>query len=423
MKIGMIGLGKLGYPCSIAMCFRGHHVLGYDVDPEKMTHAEKPYQETGPDGYEDFNSWLSSNPEDRERMSFVDLEGLLDQVDIVFVSVQTPHNSRFDGTHRLDGKPQDFDYSYLLDVFTKIRKFIKKPTPIGVISTVLPGTVRKEILPLCNDKMGVFYNPSFIAMGTTMRDFLNPEFVLTGFEEEKYKGIVEKFWSSITDAPLVMTTLENAELTKNAYNTYIGMKIVFANTLMEICHKIPKCDVDVITNALALGTRRIVSSSYFSGGMGDGGGCHPRDNIALSWLAKNLELKYDWFESVMLAREDQTEWLVDLMCEYDLPKMILGFTYKPQSNIIDGSPAILAETILLERGIQPTMYDPHVERKGMNPLDDGVPRVVLVGTKHKEFVNYYFPPGCVVIDPWRYIPDQKDVQVIRIGQENAITNE
>ena len=99
---------------------------------------------------------------------------------------------------------------------------------------------------------------------------------------------------------------ENAEAIKVAYNTYISMKIAYANTWMEICHKIPGTDVDQVTGALELATTRIMSPKYLTGGMGDGGGCHPRDNIALSWLARELDLSYDFFEHLMIARERQT---------------------------------------------------------------------------------------------------------------------
>jgi len=102
--------------------------------------------------------------------------------------------------------------------------------------------------------------------------------------------------------------LNNAELIKVAYNTYIGMKIAFANTLMEICHKMGNIDVDQVTGALTFASRRLMSGAYLTGGMGDGGGCHPRDNIALSWLAQRLDLSFDWFASVMGAREKQTVW-------------------------------------------------------------------------------------------------------------------
>ena len=100
------------------------------------------------------------------------------------------------------------------------------------------------------------------------------------------------------------------------------MKIVYANVMMEICHKLAgTMNVDAVTDAMKLATNRLVSPKYLSAGMGDGGGCHPRDNIAMSWLARKLDLSYDFFDSLMSAREKQTEWLGELMLKYKkLPK-------------------------------------------------------------------------------------------------------
>ena len=82
---------------------------------------------------------------------------------------------------------------------------------------------------------------------------------------------------------------------------------------MEACHHLPNTNVDDVTNALKMANRRLISDAYMSGGMGDGGGCHPRDNIALSHLSQKLGLSYDWFEGIMMQREKQSEWLADLV--------------------------------------------------------------------------------------------------------------
>src|SRR5262249_23174207 len=146
-----------------------------------------------------------------------------------------------------------------------------------------------------------------------------------------------------------------------------SMKVCFANVLMEISHKMPGCDVDEISNALALATDRLLSPKYLRGGMGDGGGCHPRDNIALSWLARELDLSYDWFENVMLCREKQTEWLADLIEEHQQRGGfgakrvgIYGRSFKAGTNLTVGSPATLLANILQERGFEVSFYDPYI---------------------------------------------------------------
>ncbi|MGH9879090.1 MAG: hypothetical protein ACRD5H_15790, partial [Nitrososphaerales archaeon] len=215
--------------------------------------------------------------------------------------------------------------------------------------------------------------------------------------------------------------IDNAEAIKVAYNTAIGAQIVLANTWMEIAHKMG-LDVDVITNALKMANKRIAGWKYLSGGAGDGGGCHPRDCIALSYLAKKLDLSYDLFESLMVARQNQTGWLADLMEEYSarskLPMIILGTSYKPETNLTIGSPSILLKNILESRGNKVTTYDPYVDGE-TSKLPNG-PAVFLIGTKHPDFKEYNFPPGSIVLDIWRYIPNHKEgITIIPVGNPLA----
>lgn len=288
---------------------------------------------------------------------------------------------------------------------------------IIIISTVLPGTIRKHILPILNPHIKLCYNPFFIAMGTTIKDFYHPEFILFGVHDDQAAQVAERFYKTINSAPFFRTTLENAEMIKVSYNTYIGMKIVFANTLMEVCHKLGFCDVDVVTDGLSLANRRLMSGAYLRGGMGDGGGCHPRDNIALSWLAGELKLKHDWYADVMRAREDQTDWLADLILEHEGDKVILGKSFKPETNLTVGSPSLLLRNLLEERGVQVQSWDPHVD--GHDIPDFAKKRgVFFIGTKHLYFQSFCFPKDSVVLDPFRYIPKQNDVQVIPIGSPN-----
>ena len=148
--------------------------------------------------------------------------------------------------------------------------------------------------------------------------------------------------------------------------------------------------------------------------MGDGGGCHPRDSIAMSWLARELPLSHDIFENLMTARERQTEWLAELMCAYDLPKAIIGYSFKAGINVTVGSPALLLKAILEERGFRVFLYDPLAEGTERN-LSKLAPHVFLIGARHREFRALTFPKGSVVIDPWRYLAAQNGVTFIPVG--------
>jgi UDPglucose 6-dehydrogenase len=419
MKIGFLGLGKLGLPVALAVESKGHQVYGYDVSKKVASYIEKkkiPYKEI----------WAQKHL-NKSNIQLKSIKDLVVISDIIFVAIQTPHDAKYEGISRILKKKLDFDYSYLINgirsLSLEIEK-LKKKTTVVIISTVLPGTIRREILPKLSKYVDICYNPFFIAMGTTMKDFLFPEFILIGSYSKIASNKVKNFYRSIHRAKNVKifdTTIENAELIKVCYNTYISTKISFINTIMEVCHKIPGTDIDQVSEALFLANKRIISNAYLRGGMGDGGGCHPRDNIALSWLAKKLDLSYDWFENIMLQREKNTEWLVDIILS-KLKKnykdlFILGKTFKPETNICTGSPSILLYNILKEK-IQKkyslTFYDPYVDQ--LIPLFKK--GVYFIGTKHEVFKKFKFPKGSIVIDPFRYLHPRKSFTLIKIGKTN-----
>ena len=417
-KIGFVGLGKLGFPCAYAASRAGHDVMGYDLRPEAMNNDPKPFHETMEDGVSLLNDHL-----DKSRVRFGTLEEVTRHAEIIFVAVQTPHEEKFEGIHRLNEERKDFDYSHLESAIEELAEHIQDDTIVVVISTVLPGTVRERIIPLCTHHMKLCYNPYFIAMGTTIQNYLYPEFVLLGVHDDAAAQKVERFYATLHSAPVYRTTLANAELIKVAYNTFIGMKIVFANTMMELCHHLPDTDVDAVSTGLKMANKRLISGAYLQGGMGDGGGCHPRDNIALSWLAKKHTLSFDFFETLMRGRELQTEFLVDLMEGYDLPKGILGTAFKANCNIQTGSPAILLKNILQERGHKPFVYDPVVAQKDMD-LSKLAPHVFLVGVNHSQFRQLCLPPGSVVIDPWRMVESvNQGVTLVPVGRGNTTQSE
>ncbi len=418
-NVGVVGLGKLGMPVALGMSINGHDVMGYDIEPARAQKDSFPHREIGPNGEPSIEPLLRESS-----LKFGSLPEVVSHADIIFVAVQTPHDPRYEGVTRLPEERVDFDYTYLVAAVRNLATAIAENGQdkiVVIISTVLPGTIRREILPVLNDHVKLCYNPFFIAMGTTIQDFLNPEFVLFGVRDKGAAEKAKEFYATIHDQPFYETTVENAELIKVAYNTFISMKVCYVNTLMEICHNSPGCDVDEVTGAFGLATERLLSTKYLRGGMGDGGGCHPRDNIALSWLAREMDLSYDWFENVMLCREKQTEWLADLIEEHhqrrgyeDKTVGIYGRSFKAETNLTVGSPATLLANILAERGFEVEMYDPYIDT-GRCPFSK--PGVYFVGTNHKQFSadSWHFPVGSVVIDPWRYIPKQEGVDVVHVG--------
>lgn len=253
-------------------------------------------------------------------------------------------------------------------------------------------------------------------------------------EVPEYEGMI---YCAVLPKNHVFLTRRNGKCSWQG-NTFISTKIAFVNNLMEICHH-TGADVDEVTSALKLGKERLISTKYLNAGMGDGGGCHPRDNIALSWLSRKLGMTFDFHEAIMMAREKQTDFLANLVEKYHkvgiysaedftvkeyrtLPVVILGKAFKEQTNLEVGSPAILLKNILAERGIEAEMYDPWVDKaedKTVNPYANGPAKCFFIGTHHAVFRDYKFPAGSVVIDPWRMIPEQPGVFVFGVGKGHS----
>ena len=397
----MIGLGKLGLPCLLAMEKHGNHnIFGFDVSPTVCTSIEKKsvsYWEA------DVNEYLATS----DIRIVADPEELVNLCDIIFVAVQTPHDPMYEGRTIVPDSRKDFDYAYLESAITRIStgltKYPSKNPLIVVISTALPGTMGKYVIPHLTRARQDFrfaYNPYFIAMGTTIADFLNPEFFLIGGHQAKDADDLATFYKFIPSKAKKMK-IESAELTKVAYNTFIGFKIIFANALGEIVES-RGGDVDEITSALADANYRIMSGMYMNAGMGDGGGCHPRDQIAMSWLAKDANMSVDIFEFIAKARDAQTERQAEIIIEECLKRksrpVLLGISYKPNSPLDIGSPARLLESILIARGYEPIVVDPWLYPEGGIPSEG--PFVYFVSSRHDAFKSLSQIKNSVIIDPW-----------------------
>jgi len=405
-SVGWVGLGKLGGPCSAALAhYGGHDVHGYDLTPWPINSAQLPAINRVP-GIHDV---------------------VLQTDDVVFVAVQTPHVQRFDGARLLptDVIPEDFEYGFLVNAVASIAQAARrqrKEITIVVISTVLPGTTNRELRPLLNEWTRLVYHPFFIAMGTVVEDFTRPEFLLLGADDYADAERVAKLYEKIHDAPSQHMSIASAELTKVAYNTFISTKIVFANTVAQLADA-TGADVDEVTGALSLATDRIISPKYMSAGMGDGGGCHPRDNIALSALAQRHGV-IDFMGGLNVAREEHTRWLASIVVHWQqmtqLPIVILGKSYKPEVSMLDGSPALLLADILREADYGFTHCDSFVDSPSQTKLCDDItddPAVFFIATRHDAYVRFPYPVGSVVIDPFGYVVASENVVLVRPGRK------
>lgn len=396
-RIGWVGLGRLGLPCASVMKAAGFEVVGFDPRPQTVDKLD--YEA----GLADLGVTVPVVGSVREVVA---------ASTVVFVAVQTPHEEAFDGTHLLTDDRADFEVAYLASAVADVCRAaadLGRTVTMAVVSTVLPGTWNRVVAPHLNAYVRAAYTPSLIAMGTTVADWQRPEMVLVGTDDDIAFRAVEEVFSRLHDRPIVRLRPVEAELVKMAYNSFIGLKIVYANWLGEICGHLGG-DVDAVSGALAQATDRIVSPRYLRAGMGDGGGCHPRDNLALSWLARRLGLSVDVAGFAMEAREAQTRRLADTVEHWHrltgLPVVLCGLEYKADVPLTAGSPARL----LLE------MLGHSTKVIGWG---DGVgPRlgVFVITTNHARWAGERWPAGSVVIDPWGIVADRAGVTVVRPGR-------
>jgi UDPglucose 6-dehydrogenase len=389
MKIGFIGIGKLGMPCAEAIAQKGHDVTGYDVASRTSNHIT-------------VCSDIKTAVEDR---------------DIVFIAVPTPHDPSYDGrapTAHLT--PKDFSYDIVKQVIIQANEHMNKNQLLVLISTVLPGTVRKEFIRLIT-KPRFVYNPYLIAMGSVAWDMVNPEMVMIGTEDGSETGdakeLVDFYKTIMENNPrYIIGTWDECECIKVFYNTFISAKIGLVNMIQDVAERQGNINVDVVTDALANSTMRIMGPQYMRAGMGDGGGCHPRDNIALRYMADELNLGYDLFDSIMNAREIQAKnialALVNQANEHNMQIVIHGKAYKPNVEYCDGSYSLLIGHYCAEQGFEPVYVDP-LTGDNYEPND---PCVFLLAHSasttykytrqdNKDMLYCVIPNGSIVIDPWR----------------------
>lgn len=383
MKVGFIGVGKLGKDAAEVMHEAGHDVLGYDVNIV---------------------------PNMKFEMTMF-LEDVCKHGEIIFVAVPTPHHPDYDGRYPTSHLPnKDFDYSIVRDVLEEINKYTTKDQLVVLISTVLPGTIRREFIPLVKNYRFI-YNPYLIAMGTVKEDMIRPEMIIIGTEDGSRTGDAEKlteFYGTFVypKTRCEIGTWDEAEAIKIFYNTFISTKVALVNMIQDVAEKNGNINTDVVTGALARSTKRIISDAYLKAGMGDGGGCHPRDNIALRWMAENLGLGYDLFDAIMKAREVQAEniakKLVFLSNMHNLPIVIMGKSYKPGVDYVEGSTSI--------------MVGHFCENQGHDVLfDDKESKAVYLLGHYKTFNETKFPEGSVILDPWREYESENNI-VFYYGQ-------
>lgn len=376
-RISIIGLGKLGASMAAAFASRGFDVIGVDVNQRSIdlvNEGHAPVQET------DLDATIVAN-KDRIRATLSHEDAVLNS-DISFVIVPTPSDDK-----------GAFSLQYAKWAFKEIGKALGKKKQyhnVVLTSTVLPGSTRQALVPILEREsrrtagkdFGVCYSPEFIALGSIINDFLNPDFTLIGEIDERAGENLESLYSRVVvnDAPSARMNLENAELTKISINTFVTTKITFANMLAEICEKLPGGNIDVVTNALGMDKR--IGRRYLTGSIGYGGPCFPRDNVALSYIAKELGVRASLAETT----DSMNRSIAEKISQRILPMIrpgatvaVLGLSYKPFSHVTEESQGVYVAQQLSKNGLRVVAYDPMSNEMALDDIRKNV--VVLNSIK------------------------------------------
>jgi UDPglucose 6-dehydrogenase len=355
-RYSVVGLGKLGASMAAAIASRGFEVVGLDINRravDLLNDGRAPVQET------DLERVIQENlPRLRATSDYAD--AVLNS-DVTFVVVPTPSDER-----------GAFSISYAEEAFHEIGCALARKADYHVVvltSTVLPGATRYGLVPVieqasgkvCGVDFSVCYSPEFIALGSVIRDFLHPDFTLIGEFDDRAGETLQQCYAEIMEdsPPVRRMSLENAELTKIAINSFVTTKITFANMLATLCERIPGGDVESVSDALGLDHR--IGRSYLTGGMGFGGPCFPRDNVALGFVTRALDAANTLPDIVHDLNEARPDVLVERLQPYIRPGVkvsVLGLSYKPLSHVIEHSHSTKIIRKLRKLGARVTAYDP-----------------------------------------------------------------
>jgi UDPglucose 6-dehydrogenase len=354
--VAVIGLGKLGGTMAGCLASRGFNVIGVDVSQKAvnaLNAGRAPAQETGLEE-------LISKHKDRIRATLSHEEAVLN-TDLSFVIVPTPSDER-----------GAFSLQYAAYAFEAMGKALAKSEryhTVVLTSTVLPGSTRYGLLPIlekhsgkqCGKDFGLCYSPEFIALGTVIRDYLNPDFYLVGEFDERSGASLESVNArvALNQAPSKRMSIENAELAKISVNSFVTLKISYANMLADLCERIPGGDVDVVSDAIGMDKR--IGRKYLTGGFGFGGPCFPRDNVALNFIGKHLGASTQLLEVNDHFNRSISPRFVEKLKPY-LHKgstvAVLGLAYKPLSHVIEESAGMYLCLSLANSGYRVVGYDP-----------------------------------------------------------------
>jgi len=398
MNIVIVGTGYVGLVTGVGFAEQGHHVSFIDLDSKKinkLANKELPFFEPGLDEY-------FSKEENFTRMSFHEnYTGLnWDETDIVFICVQTPNNLE---TNSVDTK-------FLESAITEISKLENQDITITVKSTIPPY----EIENVCNnvgyDRNLLTFNPEFLREGNAVYDFFNPDrVVIGGLNQEKIKKL-EQLYSSY-NAEIIITDPISSQLIKYLANTYLPMRLSFANEATRLA-EYSNANLQDVLKGVGLDSR--IGSHYFRPSPSWGGSCFPKDLIEVNNFYNKNKLNLPLISNIIESNDEHLKWtvnqLISLKQSNNLEKIYLvGAAFKEDTDDLRNSPTLDIYKILLKMEIEVIILDQQIQvpdHSHISNINDITPNsLVSIMYPQKDDFNielneFCSKNNCVIYYPW-----------------------
>lgn len=356
MQLTVIGTGYVGLVSGVCFSTLGIKTVCVDINEEKIEKLKQgviPIYEPGLEDLLKQNNLIHFS---------TNLEAAMQNADVIMIAVGTPENKNC---------PQgSADLSYIYQAAKDIALYLKPYQVIVTKSTVPVGT-GKKIADIISKirldlKIGIDFdvasNPEFLREGSAIDDFMKPDRIVIGVENQKAKDVLLKLYQPLIKKgfPLFDTNITSAELIKYAANGFLAMKIAFANQISDLCEKIDARVDDVV---YGIGLDKRINPYFLNPGPGYGGSCFPKDTKALTDVARHADYSLTIIDAVIAANEKRKNELADRLLSY-LKKhkkkrlSILGITFKANTDDLREASSLTIIPKLIENGIEVVVYDP-----------------------------------------------------------------
>jgi UDPglucose 6-dehydrogenase len=350
-QIAVIGAGYVGLTTAACFSHLGHDVVCADIDERRvaqLTRGEVPIVEAGLDA-------MVREGLDGGRLSFVvGAASAAASAEFAYLCVPTPQSD--------DGSA---DLSYIESAAREIGPVLPSETVVVNKSTVPVGSTRVVERVLGRDDVVVVSNPEFLREGSAVHDFLNPDRIVIGSDDQSAAVRVAALYIGVT-APIIVTDPASAETIKYASNAFLATKVSFVNAIAAVCEAVGADVKDVV---LGMGYDKRIGHEFLKPGPGFGGSCFPKDSRALVHIADSAGYSFDLLQGVITVNEDQFQRVTTKVREMaggsldGVRVAVWGLTFKARTDDVRDSPALRIVSLLTEQGATVQAYDPAVKAR------------------------------------------------------------